>query len=70
MACDVKCTFFPDMTCRSFTIDENGIKRRNDGKQYICGYDGHIITDWTSPCPKEEDKLIDLNQALKHLTDF
>ena len=55
--CDVHCIFFPDMTCSSWKFDEKEpyIKRRDDGKQFICAYDGHVIKSWYDECPKNAE---------------
>lgn len=57
MKCSVQCMYFPDMTCNSWKYDEKdpNIKRRDDGKQFVCAYDGHVIKSWYDTCPKEED---------------
>ena len=41
-------------------VDENdpNIKRRKEKKEYICGYDGHVITNWYLPCPKKIDEIV------------
>lgn len=52
--CTPYCTYFP--LCESvvaWQYDENGLKRRTDKKIFLCGYDGHVIKDWNSPCPRE-----------------
>lgn len=51
MQCSPKCNYFPDMTCYSYKYDENGLKRRNDGKKFICAFDGHEIKSWYDKCP-------------------
>lgn len=51
MQCSPKCNYFPDMTCDCFKYDENNVKRRNDGKKFICSYDGHEIKSWYEKCP-------------------
>lgn len=70
MSCSVKCIFFPDSTCTKFVCDENGVKKREEEFQYICGYDGHIITNWNEDCPKENDGFGDVDEIRKHLVDF
>lgn len=57
MKCTPECTYFPCMDCRDWTIDKDGIKRRVDGKEYVCGYDGHLIKSWKEECPKDRDGL-------------
>ena len=60
MQCSPYCNFFPDMTCNNWVYDENdpNIKRRKEKKEYICGYDGHVITNWYLPCPKKIDEIL------------
>ena len=55
--CSPHCTYFPNMDCKfgEWYTDSEGIKRRNDGKTFVCGYDGHTIISWFDPCPKDED---------------
>lgn len=58
--CTVNCPFFPDMTCNAWEYDKEipYIKRRADKKEFICGYDGHIIKSWTDEiCPKLKDEI-------------
>lgn len=57
MNCCPNCTYFPNMDCKSYKLDNLGVKRRTDGKQFICGYDGHIIISWYAECPKEKDAI-------------
>ena len=54
MQCSPKCAYFPDMGCSQWVYDKEQpeIKRRKEPKDFVCGYDGHIITNWYSPCPK------------------
>lgn len=54
MTCKVTCTYFPNMDCDSWKYDEDGIKRRNDGKKFICLFDGHEIKSWYDKCPLKE----------------
>ena len=60
MQCSPYCSFFPDMTCNNWVYDENdpNIKRRKEKKDYVCGYDGHVITNWYLPCPKKIDEIL------------
>ena len=55
LSCHVNCPFFP-VSINSpgeivWEYDKNKVKKRKDPVQYICGYDGHVIKDWTSSCP-------------------
>ena len=57
--CNVRCTYFPNMECLSWEYDKEKpyIKRRTDGKEWICGFDGHIIKDWfDNECPLKNIK--------------
>lgn len=69
MQCSPKCRYFPDVTCTKWKYDEENpyIKVRQEKKDYICGYDGHIITNWYSPCPRMIDKKVEevLNKEKK-----
>lgn len=58
MVCSPKCIYFPNMDCSEWEYDSNihYIKRRAKEKQWICGYDGHIIKSWCAPCPKIEER--------------
>lgn len=56
MQCNPKCTYFPNMECYHYEVDKNGVKRRADGRKFICGYDGHEIKDWYAVCPLKEIK--------------
>ena len=60
MQCSTKCRFFPDMSCSEWEYDKDipYIKRRKDGKKFKCGYDGHVITSWYSPCPKKLEEFL------------
>lgn len=53
--CDVKCPFFPDMTCNSqdWEYDDNGLKIRKTKTIFCCSYDGHPI-NWSAYCPRNE----------------
>lgn len=52
--CTPYCSYFPMCeTVVAWEYDENGLKRRVDKKEFLCGYDGHVIKDWNSPCPRE-----------------
>lgn len=64
MQCSPKCLYFPNMDCSYWVYDEDNpeIKRRKEKKDFVCGYDGHIITNWYSPCPRKID------HALKELS--
>lgn len=57
MKCNPNCTYFPNMECKSWRFDKDNIKRRTDGKEFICGYDGHKIKSWYDECPKERDRV-------------
>lgn len=57
--CSVRCTYFPNMECLSWEYDKEKpyIKRRTDGKEWTCGFDGHIIKDWfDNECPLKNIK--------------
>lgn len=59
MSCTPICPFFPIMeSCVEWEYDENKpyIKRRKTKKNFICGYDGHIIKSWYEECPKNKTK--------------
>lgn len=56
MKCSPNCAYFPCMECKTWTVDEDGVKHRADGKKFVCGYDGHLITSWYDECPKEKEK--------------
>lgn len=49
--CDPKCPYFPDMSCDSWEMGEDGIKRRKRPKVYKCLYDLKPI-DWQRECPR------------------
>lgn len=58
MKCNPYCTYFPNMECREFKFDSEGVKRRAVKiPEFICGYDGHCIKSWYDECPMEIDKL-------------
>jgi hypothetical protein len=67
MQCSPNCIFFPDMTCYDWEYDKDNpeIKRRKDAKKFKCAYDGHIITNWYSPCPQKLEKLLKENNEEK-----
>ena len=60
MQCSPQCSYFPDVNCTNWVYDEKdpSIKRRKEKKDYICGYDGHIITSWYLPCPKKIAEIV------------
>lgn len=60
MQCSPKCLYFPNMDCSHWVYDEDNpeIKRRKDKKDFVCGYDGHIIANWYSPCPRKIDNTL------------
>ena len=60
MQCSPQCSYFPDVNCTNWVYDEKdpSIKRRKEKKDYICGYDGHVITSWYLPCPKKIDEIV------------
>lgn len=66
MQCSPQCSYFPDVNCTNWVYDEKdpSIKRRKEKKDYICGYDGHVITSWYLPCPKEIDEIVN-NSKIK-----
>ena len=66
MQCSPQCSYFPDVNCTNRVYDEKNpsIKRRKEKKDYICGYDGHVITSWYLPCPKKIDEIVN-NSKIK-----
>ena len=66
MQCNPQCSYFPDVNCTNWVYDEKdpSIKRRKEKKDYICGYDGHVITSWYLPCPKKIDEIVN-NSKIK-----
>lgn len=60
LSCSTKCPYFPNdaSTQVEWVYDKENpvIKRRKVEKDWRCGYDGHIITNWYDPCPKAEDE--------------
>ena len=66
MQCSPQFSYFPDVNCTNWVYDEKdpSIKRRKEKKDYICGYDGHIITSWYLPCPKKIDEIVN-NSKIK-----
>lgn len=57
MNCSPKCPYFPDVYCTEWKYDETqNAKVRKEHRDYICGYDGHIIKSWYSSCPKKEEQ--------------
>lgn len=56
MQCSPNCTYFPNMEVLSWKYDENNLKKRTDGKKFICGFDGHTIKNWYDKCPLKDIK--------------
>lgn len=57
--CTPKCPYFPYTDgVVDWVYNEQGLKVRKEKKPLICSYDGHQITNWTQPCPKEIDKTL------------
>ena len=57
--CHIHCPYFPQNVSNSDTInwkyDKNKNKIRINSINYICGYDGHVIKNWTGECPYIKD---------------
>ena len=66
MQCVPQCSYFPDVNCTNWVYDEKdpSIKRRKEKKEYVCGYDVHVITNWYLPCPKKIDEIVN-NSKIK-----
>jgi hypothetical protein len=53
LKCHTNCVYFPRVDQNiKFIVDEKGLKRREKPFNYVCGYDDHIIKDWSEECPK------------------
>lgn len=49
--CNPKCTYFPISDNLEWVIGKDGLKHRKEKKEFICGYDGHVIKNWKEKCP-------------------
>ena len=56
MTCSPKCPYFPNVNTDDWVYNDEGLKVRKTPREFVCGYDGHIIKDWYSECPKTKDK--------------
>ena len=51
--CKTNCIYFPTISSSvHYILDENGVKKREKTFQYVCGYDNHIIKNWSNQCPR------------------
>lgn len=52
LTCHVNCPFFPTINEEvDWEYDENKVKRRVKSIKMVCGYDGHVINNWSGNCP-------------------
>ena len=61
MNCNPLCPYFPNSESSiDWEYDQKipYLKRRKNQKNFICGYDGHIITSWYEDCPKNKAEKI------------
>ena len=56
MTCSPSCPYFPNVDTNDWKYNEEGLKVRKKPKDYVCFYDGHVIKDWYSECPKTKDE--------------
>lgn len=57
MTCTNHCSYFPNVETTDWVYDEKtGLKVRKHPREFICGYDGHVITSWYDECPKNLEK--------------
>ena len=68
MQCSPKCKFFPDMGCSEWEYDKEiaYVKRRKEKREFRCVYDGHVITNWYTPCPKKLDEFLRESEENNH----
>lgn len=58
--CCPKCFYFPPgEPMVPWLFGEDGLKHRQRPKEFICGYDGHTIKNWSDPCPRLKESNTD-----------